>query len=213
MRTTKPVGIFGGSFDPIHFGHLRMALEVYQQYDLQEVRLIPCQQSVLKKNNYANVKQRLQMLKLALGQQKELIIDKRELQRKTPSFTIDTLKSLRDELNDTPIWLIIGSDTLAELDRWKHWEELIDFAHLLIIVRPEYNLPKKGVIAKFIQQHLTTKVDLLRKRSAGKIYIAHLTPLTISATAIRNMLKNDENPRYLLPENVLKYINQHKIYK
>ncbi len=208
----KPIGILGGTFDPIHFGHLRTALEIYQQFDLQEIRLIPCQIPVLKKPTDASAEHRLAMLKLAIDQQPGLVVDDRELQRSGPSYTIDTLLSLRAELGDTPLWLILGSDTLATLDQWQRWQELIEHAHLFIEMRPDYVLPKDGTIAKFLWQHKTDDLELLHNAPAGKIYMTHLAQLAIAATTIREQLAKGLNPRYLLPDSVLNYIIQNKLY-
>lgn len=206
------IGIFGGTFDPVHYGHLRTALELSQQLNFKEIRFIPCQKPVFDKTPKASPEQRLAMLKLAISQQDHFIADERELKRTTPSFMIDTLISLRNDFKQTPLGLIIGSDALAELDKWHRWEELIAHAHLIVIPRPNYVLSANKIIAAFMQKHNVTDPKLLHQQSNGYLYIANVTPLAISATAIRNQIANGLNSRYLLPDSVLNYIQQEKLY-
>ena len=149
MTINKPLGILGGTFDPVHFGHLRMALDIYQHCDLQEVRLIPCKQPVYtsqKNDTQANSQARLAMLRLAIADTPGLTVDERELQRETPSYTIDTLLSLRAALPQTPLCFIMGSDTLATLDTWHRWQEILDIAHLIVISRPQVTFSDNGSI-------------------------------------------------------------------
>jgi nicotinate-nucleotide adenylyltransferase len=212
-KTHKPVGIFGGTFDPIHHGHLRTALELYQRFDLQEVRLVPCQKPVLDKTAYATTEQRLQMLQLAIKDQPGLVIDEREIKRATPSFTIDTLISLRKEFPLTPLCLILGYDNLLNLERWHRWQELLKFAHLLINSRPLYEIPKQGVVAELLNNHQVIDAKLLQEQTAGLIYFAEMTQLNISATAIRQQIAQELSPRYLLPDAVWEFIQKEGIYK
>lgn len=211
---TKPIGIFGGSFDPIHNGHLNIAKQLYQQLYLQEVRFIPCQKAVLDKTIQASAQQRLTMLQLAIQNQTEFIIDERELNRATPSYTVDTLISLREELgSNIPFCLIIGSDSLENLTRWHRWQELIQLAHLIVVPRPNSSLPQQGKIAELVQQHQIDDVKLLGKNASGCLFIANLPPSSVSATQIRNQIAAGLNPQDLLPENVLKFIEQENLYK
>lgn len=212
MTTHKPIGILGGTFDPIHFGHLRIALELQQQYDWESVRFVPCQKPVLGKASCATPAQRLQMLQLAIADQPGLTVDERELNRDTPSYSVDTLISLRAEFPETPLCFILGVDLLAELPKWHRWQELLNFAHLVIVQRPGYILPIEGKINNLIQQHLTDDQEQLHQNKAGQIFITQLTPLTISATAIRQQIAAGLSPRYLLPESVWSYIQQKQLY-
>lgn len=209
----KPIAILGGTFDPIHYGHLRTALEIYQRYEIQEVRLIPCQQPVLKNGTHATVAQRLAMLQLAVNNESEIKIDERELHRTTPSYTFDTLVSLREELKDTPIWLVLGSDIFENFTKWYRFNELIHLAHFFVVKRPGFVLPKNGEAAQLFQTHQCDDIALLQNQNAGKIITVELTPLSISATAIREQIQKQLSPRYLLPDSVLDYINQHNLYQ
>lgn len=212
MRATKPIGILGGTFDPVHFGHLRLALELLQQLELQEVRFIPCHQPVLDKTALARPDQRLEMLKLAVADQSSFIIDERELHRASPSYMVETLTSLREEYGKTPLALIMGQDAFASLPRWHRWEELITLSHIIVIGRPGFITPHPSALPVFAQENMVQDAKELQKSSAGHIFFPKITPLSISSTAIRQQLSLGINPRYLLPDAVLEYIQREKLY-
>lgn len=208
----QPIGILGGTFDPIHYGHLRCALELYQQLNLQEVRFIPCHQPVLDKTARATPLQRVTMLKMALADQPHFLLDEREIQRSTPSYTLDTLISLREEFPHTPLCLMIGCDLLHSLERWHRWHELLTFAHLIVMTRPNSTLPLKGTIAEFIHNHQINDIKQLQQQLSGYLLLVNIPMLDISATFIRHQLAAALSPRYLLPDAVLQYIQQEKLY-
>lgn len=212
-KSIKTIGLLGGTFDPVHNGHLRMALELYQQLQLDEVRFIPCQQPVIDKSAQVSAEHRLAMLQLGIQQQTGFKIDTRELNRSTPSYSIDTLISLRTELEDAALCFIIGSDSLINLPRWHRWQELINYAHLIIIPRPDHNVPSTGILAEFIKHHQITDPVLLKEKTAGFLYVAPFTPLMISSTYIRQQIQTNLSPRYLLPDEVLSYIKQNNLYR
>lgn len=212
MRATKPIGILGGTFDPVHYGHLRFALELFQKLDLQEIRFIPCHQPVLDKTAFASPEQRLAMLKLAVTDQANFIIDERELQRESPSYMVETLLSLRKEFGKSPLALIMGQDAFASLPQWHRWDELITLCHLIVIGRPGFVLPHPSALPVFAQEKIIEDATKLQKASAGYVYFPKVTPLSISSTAIRKQLSEGFNPRYLLPDAVLSYIQQEKLY-
>lgn len=209
----KPIGIFGGTFDPIHNGHLYLARELYQQLDWQAVRFIPCQQPVLAKQAYATAQQRLTMLKLALANQPNWLIDERELKRSTPSYMIDTLSSLRAELPNIPLCLILGSDNLANLPQWHRWQELIALTHFVVAVRPGYALPTQGPVADLLQKRAITNPQQLQQQAAGSICISNITPPAISATQIRQQIAQGLTPHDAIPAVVWQYIQQQHLYK
>lgn len=207
-----PIGILGGTFDPIHFGHLRTALELRQALDLAEVRLIPCYLPVHRKLPVATPKQRLEMVRHAIESEQALRIDDCEIKRKGPSYTIDTLTYLRKELPDSPLCLIMGIDALLNFPSWNRWEEILQLAHLVVAHRPQYNLPHTGIVADLIKQRLKHATLDLHASRAGNILLHPVTPLEISATDIRKQIAMGRNPRYLLPDNVYKYIQEHGVY-
>lgn len=208
----KSIGILGGTFDPIHYGHLRLAQEIKQQLFCNEIRFIPCQKPVLDKTAYATAAQRLAMLQLAIQDQSDFVADDRELKRDTPSYMVDTLLSLREEFPTQALCLILGYDAFANLLRWHRWEELIKLSHLLVVNRPGYTLTLEPTLKKFWQQHETQDRKLLLNQTHGYLFELRLPTLQISSTYIRQQFTQKLSPRYLLPDSVLHYIEQEKIY-
>jgi nicotinate-nucleotide adenylyltransferase len=204
------IGIFGGTFDPIHYGHLRSALEVKEIFGLTEVRLIPSAQPPHREQPAATALMRLQMLELAIKNQPGLIIDTRELNRHGASYMVDTLKSLRLEFRDEPLLLFIGSDAFNHLKTWHQWQDLFDTAHIVVMTRPGFEIQNLDV---FFKVRLAGEITELAQNTAGKLYFQQVTQLDISATAIRNMIAEQHNPGFLLPDSVIAYIRQHKLYQ
>lgn len=208
------IGILGGTFDPVHFGHLRPALDIQQALGLQEVRLLPCRVPPHRGAPHASPEQRLAMLRLAIGGERNLFIDERELQRDGPSYMIDTLLSLRAELgSERPLALLIGMDALHGLDRWHRWRELLDHCHLVVATRPGWAPPQSGEIAALVQERRAEDVAELRSRPAGRLLFCPVTLLDISASRIRALLAEGKSPRYLLPGVVLGYIHTAGLYQ
>lgn len=209
---TQPIGILGGTFDPIHFGHLRTALELQQALDFSEVRLIPCYQPVHRKRPIASPEQRLAMAQLAIESEPALTVDTCEIERKGPSYTIDTLTRLRENFPETPLCLIMGIDALLSFSSWHRWQDILQCAHLVVVHRPQYHLPQAGIIADLLKQRLQKNTHALHDSLAGYIVLHPVTPLEISATDIRKQIAMGKNPRYLLPNHVYQYIQDHGVY-
>ncbi|TLY48294.1 MAG: nicotinate-nucleotide adenylyltransferase [Gammaproteobacteria bacterium] len=207
------IGILGGSFDPVHNGHLHIAQEVYQQLRLSEVRFIPCKKSVSnKKKIVATEQQRLTMLKFALQSYPYFSIDERELHRATPSYMVETLASLRLELGNTSLGLILGADNLASLDHWHQWNSIINYAHLLIVPRPSHKKAYSKKVHTFIEKYQIQDPALLAQQSSGFLYMTHVKALPISATFIRKAIASGNPPVGSLPTTVLDYILEQKLY-
>lgn len=204
------IGIFGGTFDPVHYGHLRSALELKELFALEQMRLIPCAQPVHRDNPMANAKQRLAMLQLAMANQTDLIVDAQELQRAGGSYTFDTLTALRGDYPNIPLLLFIGSDAFNDLTTWYRWQELFDLAHIVVITRPNAEL---NTLSDFFKARLTNDRQILKKQLSGHLFFQQITQLAISATAIRGMITAQQNPRFLLPDAVIDYIMQHQLYQ
>ena len=206
------IGILGGTFDPIHYGHLRCAQEVFQDLPLDEVRLVPSRIPPHRDTPHASVEQRLQMLKAALDGARGLTVDDRELAREGPSYTVDTLRSLRAELGATPLCLIVGMDAFNGLDRWHRWQELIGLAHIVVAHRPGWLSPPSGVVAELLQRHAAHSSIELRARPFGCILPWPITALAISASAIRAQVAIGKSPRFLVPEAVARIIATERLY-
>lgn len=216
----KPIGILGGTFDPIHFGHLRSGLEVYESLEFEHIRLIPCGVPPHRELPIASNEQRLAMMRLAVEDNTKLIVDQRELQREGPSYTVDTLLELRQEFPDTPLCLIIGSDAFLGLDSWHQWKKIPQLAHLVVVHRPGWTLSdipaQNNSISKPIAQLLSKRhileANRLSEQPAGLILFYEVTQMGISSTRIRKLIGLGKSPRYLLPDGVLTYIRQEGIY-
>lgn len=208
----KPIGILGGTFNPIHHGHLRLALELYERLDLAEVRLIPSAHPPHREPPSISAEMRLQMVKLAIADVPGLCVDDRELLRVGPSYTVDTLESLRAEFPDTPLFLILGMDAFMTLPHWHQWQRFIHLAHLLVVRRPGKVLPMVHIMRDFLNSHQTQNLKDLLTQPAGYILTQEIPALTISATQIRGLIANGKNSHYLLPESVLHFIHTHRLY-
>lgn len=214
---TQAIGILGGTFNPIHFGHLRMAQELAEQLKLNEVRFIPSANPPHKARPQVSAEYRAAMVQLAIENNPLFKLDSRELLRDKPSYTFDTLQSLREELGaQASICLFMGNDAFTKLNTWHRWEELLSLCHICLVARPyQPNQPKESlpkVLESYLQQHYTEIDEDLTQHANGLITMQKITALDISSTAIREALQNQQSVRYLLPESVLGYINQHQLY-
>ena len=211
-QAKRAVGILGGTFDPIHFGHLRLALELYQAFDLEHIRVIPCYQPVHRKLPTASPEDRLAMVKRAAASESAFKIDDCEIKRKGPSYTIDTLLELRKKAPQMPFAILIGIDAFLGFTSWHRWQEILENAHLIVAHRPNYQLPQTGVVAKLIRDRLVDDATLIHQKNHGLIFLHPITSLEISATDIRKQIAKGKNPRYLLPDNVYEYIKKRGTY-
>lgn len=211
-QTHKAIGILGGTFDPIHMGHLRMALELYETLDLGKVHLIPTYQPTYRKKPMASPEHRLAMVECAVRGEPALIADDREIQRQGPTYTIDTLLEMRKTYPDHPLCLLIGIDAFLGLTSWYRWEEILSHCHIVVAHRPHYQLPPSGLINDILKQRIQREIPYIHENQAGGILLRPITALEISATDIRKQIALGRNPRYLLPDSVYDYIRQHGIY-
>ena len=207
------IGIFGGTFDPVHFGHLRPALEVQQALGLNQVRFIPAGQPPHRETPYASTPQRLSMLRAAIEDQPGFVVDERELRREGPSYMVDTLASLRDEVGQTPLCLILGYDAFLGLPGWHQWNSLIELAHLVITHRPGWNHDELDDALQSLVKQCETGVERLSEQAAGGLLFVPVTQLDISATIIREQIRAGQDIRYLLPDTVYRIIREQKLYR
>jgi nicotinate-nucleotide adenylyltransferase len=207
------IGVFGGTFDPVHHGHLRVALEIYQYLGLDEVRFIPCRQPPHRSMPQAGDEQRLMMLQLALAGQPEFVIDQRELQRDGPSYMVDTLASIRAEEVDVPLCLIIGVDAFAKLSGWHRWSRLIELAHIVVAHRPGHAFILEDELLSLYQRHQVDDAAMLGRAPAGHILRCPVTQLDIASNRIRDELASGRSVRYLVPDDVWAYIEKQGLYQ
>ena len=209
------IGLLGGTFDPIHFGHLRMAQELAESLSLDEVRFIPSANPPHKAPPLVSAEHRAAMVQLAIAGNPTFKFDDRELHRTGASYTIDTLLSLRSELvQNTSLVLFMGSDAFTEFNTWHRWQEIIQLCHIALVQRPLTSIkePLPKVLDTFLHNHYTENAEDLHESCAGYVTMQPITPLDISSTAIRNSLQSEHSARYLMPDNVLDYVHSQQLY-
>ena len=219
MNTIAAIGIFGGTFDPIHHGHLRLAQEALEQCRLGTVRFIPSGTPPHRQAPLATAEQRLHMVQLAINGQPGFITDEREVHRLDKCYTVDTLSALRNELGEQQsLSLLLGSDAFLQLHTWHQWPRLFELAHIVVMQRP--GQPLGNAIAqadeKLRQQYqtrLAPSSQLLHETASGHIVVLAMPQLDISATDIRSRAAQNKSLRYLLPDSVAHYIQTNKLYK
>jgi len=209
----QAIAFLGGTFDPVHFGHLRPALEICEALSLKQLFFMPNHIAPHKAESHCNAQQRCEMVTLALRNQLRMDIDTRELNRHKPSYTIDTLKELKNQYPDTPLCFIMGMDSLISFDTWFQWQEILSYCHLVISHRPGWEYQLNEQVQALVDTHQTTNKHDLHNNQVGKIYFQTTSQLAISSSEIRQLLNNDISIDYLLPEAVNDYIKQHQLYK
>ena len=204
------IGILGGSFDPIHYGHLRPARELVRALELTQLRFIPTAHPPHRAPPVAAAADRLKMLQLAVADEPGFVADDRELRRNGPSYTILTLESLRAELDNRPLCLIMGMDAFLGLDRWHRWRELWTYAHIVVMPRPGWSVARD--LPDWARPRWCKDARELSQTPAGRLWVQAVTPQDISATHIRAALAQGESVADCLPPAVLRYIEANRIY-
>ena len=206
------IGILGGTFDPVHCGHLRLAMEVRDLLGLASVRLLPAPNPRLRDAPHADASLRLELLEAAIDGEPGLEVDARELERDGPTYSVETLESLRREFLDEILVFILGMDSFRRLDRWHRWRELVDLAHLVVAERPGDALPDEGPVAELLATRRCDDADALMSKRAGHIMICAPPLLDISATRIRRLLAEGRSIRYLVPDKAIEVIERTRCY-
>ncbi|WP_313056998.1 nicotinate-nucleotide adenylyltransferase [Stutzerimonas nitrititolerans] len=209
----RRIGILGGTFDPVHIGHLRGALEVTEMLALDELRLVPNARPPHRDTPHSSSPDRLAMVRLAVQDVPQLTVDARELERDRPSYTIDTLESLRAELAaDDQLFLLMGWDAFCGLPGWHRWEELLEHCHILVLQRPDAGSEAPEALRDMLAARSVADPQAL-EGSCGQISFVWQAPLGVSATRIRQSLASGRSVRFLVPDAVLAYINAHGLYR
>jgi len=209
----SPMGIFGGTFDPIHYGHLRTAFEMLQALRFGEVRFMPCGDPPHRDQPHADARLRLEMVRVAVEAQPGFVVDDRELKREGPSYSVDTLAELRAEFPSRPIGLIIGMDAFLGLPKWHQWRDILELAHVIVAHRPGWRAPDLGPLGELLADRGTHRIDDLHQASAGRVFIHDVTQLEISSSEIRELVAIGRDPRFLLPDPVCEVISQSGCYR
>ncbi len=216
---TAPIGILGGTFDPIHYGHLRLGEELGEALRLEEVRLLPSGTPPHRSSPLASSEHRLAMTRLAVEGNARFRVDDREIHRTGPGYMFDTLTSMRAESGATqPLVLLLGADAFLELATWHRWHELFGLAHIAVAHRPGFPVERwtsqmPQPLAREYDARLMHQPLAVHLSTAGGIVVVPFTALDISATALRELLRAGKSPRYLLPTPVLDYIRSNDLYK
>jgi nicotinate-nucleotide adenylyltransferase len=209
----NPIGIFGGTFDPIHYGHLRTAFELQQALRLSEVRFMPAGNPPHRDEPLANAELRLAMVKAATAGQAGFVVDDREVRREGPSYSVDTFTALRAEFPARSLCLILGMDAFLGLPKWRQWRELLELTHLVVAHRPGWRAPSMGPLGELLVDRGTGRVNDLHESLAGCIYIHAVTQLEISSTEVRKLIAAGRDPRYLMPDAVRAVIEESGCYR
>ena len=208
----SPLGIFGGTFDPIHFGHLRTAFELLQELELAEVRFLPAGEPPHRATPLCSASHRLAMVRAAAQDQPGFVVDDRETRRAGPSYTVTTLRELRAEFPGRPLCLIVGMDAFLGLPQWHEWQQILRLAHLVVAHRPGWVAPDSGTLGELLAERGTTRHADLHATEAGHVHVRAVTQLEISSTDLRDLIVSGRDPRYLLPDAVREIIRDTGCY-
>jgi len=205
------IGVLGGTFDPIHFGHLRPALEIFEQLELDELRFIPSANPPHRWQPEASPNHRLEMVKLAVKNVDGFVVDDREYQREGASYTVDTLASIREEIGgDKPLCMLIGMDAFKHFTTWHNWQGILKLTHIVISSRPG---TVQVAADDWMKGRVTQSVKDLQEASAGKLFFAEVSQLEISATYIRKQILEGKSSLYTTPVTVSEFIEVNSLYK
>ena len=202
----NPIGIFGGTFDPIHYGHLRTAFELTEALRLSELRFMPCGVPPHREVSVASTEHRLAMVRVATEAQHGFVVADRETRREGPSYSVDTLSELRAEFPDRSLCLIVGMDVFLGLPKWYQWREILHLAHVVVAHRPGWKAPALGPLGELLADRGTSRVEELHDSLAGSIFIHAVTQLEISSSGVRQLVASGGDPRFLMPDGVRRLI-------
>jgi len=207
------IGILGGTFDPVHYGHLRTALDVQQTLSLDEVRFIPCGEPAHRNKPIAEPLQRLAMVRAAIAGQDKFVADDREIRRGGSSYMVDTLVSLKKDFSNKSLCLILGTDAFNGLAQWHRWQEIFNLANIVVMQRSAMHDQIELNKSLLLQlKELIIDADNLKTKSNGAVCFVAVTQLDISATKIRQQWQQNIDNQFLLPDSVLTLIQQQNIY-
>lgn len=212
------IGIFGGTFNPVHWGHVRTALEIKKTLELDRMLMVPCGMPPHRDQPGVSSDDRLTMLRMALNDFPELEIDERELQRDGPSYSVDTLQSLHDEMPDQSLAMCIGMDAFLGLNTWHRWQDLFGLAHIVVAHRPGWSMNEitdqlPVELKKELKQRYVSDITEMSGTNSGLIIELKVTEIDISSSSIRKRIGNNKSISGLVPVAVEGYINKHALYR
>ena len=209
------IGVYGGTFDPIHYGHLRPALEILEAFALSHIRFIPCGQPPHRDPPHASAAQRLAMVQRGIAGVAGFVCDEREVRRPGPSYMIDTLRSLRQELPGEDLCLLLGMDAFAGLPGWHDWRGILQLCKVLVMQRPQFEAAQaicNTELKHYVADNAVTQPQAFVESGPGRLMFYGVTQLNISSTQIRETIRQRRSARFLLPEQVIELIERDSIY-
>ena len=219
MRVGRPnsaagpiIGVFGGTFDPIHLGHLRTALELLERLSLSEVRFVPCREPPHRAAPATPASLRLRMVQAAVADEPRFVADTREIERPGPSYTVDTLQGLRRDFPGATLCVLLGMDAFLGLPKWHRWPEPLELAHIVVAHRPGWRVPDTGALGALVGERRTSSAAELAASRHGRIHVEAVTQLEISATELRAGVRAGGDPKYLVPEAVRRIMLETECY-
>ena len=208
------IGLLGGSFDPIHFGHIKPSLQLAETFHLQSISLIPCKISPFKDNTFASAQHRWNMISMIAGRSELFDADPRELERNTPSYTYETLREIASEVSgETTLFWIMGEDALLEFPQWHQAEKIMQLCHILVMRRPGYDASENVETNTWLKSYICDNESKLEEKQCGYIYMTDVELFDVSSTQIRETVKAGEQPRFMLPGGVWNYIKRNNLYQ
>ena len=209
------IALFGGTFNPVHNGHLKIASELAEFLSVAKVKMVPCAFPPHREDLLVSAQQRVAILKAGIGNEyPRLDIDELELHRPAPSYSIDSVIHIREEMGtNAPLYLCLGMDAFLQIESWHRWSELIDYCHVVVCDRPNYLAPKKGSLKNWINKYDCDDLSKIKDRSGGFVFFCHLSMLPISSSQIRNNIKQGRPIDGLTPLPVINYIRTNNLYE
>ncbi len=208
------LGLFGGTFDPMHNGHLAVVTGLLELLPFKAIHLMPCGIPPHKNMPIANAKQRYEMIKIAIEAYPKLVANDIEVRKQQPSYTLETLKELKKQYPNKALCLILATDAFASLNQWHQWHQLLDYCHLIIVERPQFSLPDTKWAHEFLEKTQTRDPQDLNRFQTGKVLFQRPTPSKMTATDIRHQLSLGQfkNISGLLNPKVISYIKKFNLY-
>lgn len=211
MDSDKRIGLFGGTFDPVHFGHLRPAVEIAELYSLDTLFVMPSHRPAHRGPTGASSRQRIAMLTMAVENVPRLVVDTREALRDEPTYTFDTLSDIVQEQPNATILFFLGMDSFAAFDSWKNWEGILGLANLVVIDRP--GAVHSTFSRRLLDRQRSARGTKIVNGRSGVVQTCEVTQLAISATDVRRRIANHLSVRFLLPDAVSEYISSNNLYR
>lgn len=213
IQNKSIIGILGGTYNPVHKGHVYVATALAQNEEFQQIRVVPCYEPVHRDKPAATPQARLKMVELAFSNYPKIEVDDQEIKRQGPSYAYDTMRALKSQFPETPLCWILGSDAFASFDKWHNWREFLNIGHLVIVKRPGSPLPDEGPCYELLSSHQCSSLSDLTTSSAGKIVVMSIDPPHISAHSIRHKINRGASAIDLLPTKIWQFIKENHLYQ